>query len=351
MKRFQAAFHDSCVPQAIADLFGNIVEANKAFHQLLKREDLQGVNCREFTLDEESTEAAKVVGLLTKQPNWTTTKKYKVEGGCPIWVKVHFSGVHDDQGHLAYILAQVQDTTEQHKLTIDLAEQSKESEQFAYIASHDLREPINLVFGLLTLLQRRCSDQLDDTSKGWLEDAVQSLQLMEQKVDDLLDYSRAGREISQGSFPLGSAIEEAKRALVRKVQESGGSIELLGVHNPTLQGDRSLIAQVFQNLFSNSLKYRRQEVTPEVTVIAEPSDNQMWHIRVTDNGLGFDMQFKDRVFAIFQRLYTVEQYPGTGIGLAIAKKVVDRHHGRIWPESEPGLGTTFHILLPDAQKT
>jgi light-regulated signal transduction histidine kinase (bacteriophytochrome) len=150
-----------------------------------------------------------------------------------------------------------------------------------------------------------------------------------------------------GIFPLGTAVEEARRSLVHKISESGAILHIAdGL--PVIQGDRSMLAQVFQNLFSNSIKYRKKDVTPEVWIESQPHNNDFCLIVVKDNGIGFDMRYKDRVFGVFQRLYTVEQYPGTGIGLAIVKKIVERHEGEIWVQSKPDEGTAFYFTLPIA---
>lgn len=220
-------------------------------------------------------------------------------------------------------------------------------EQFAYLASHDLREPLTGLAGFATLLQSRCADQLTDDCKHFLRQIIDGTKRMEDKLEDLLAFSRVGRAMPTGSFPLGAAVEEARRALVRHIAETNAVIDIEG-ELPIIDGDRSMIAQVFQNLFSNSLKYRHKDEPPHVLVGAEPHDENNWRIKVRDNGIGFDMRYKDRVFGIFQRLYTIEEYPGTGIGLAIARKIVERHGGTIWARSEPDQGATFYFTLPVA---
>ena len=167
---------------------------------------------------------------------------------------------------------------------------------------------------------------------------------MADKVDDLLDFSRAGRSIPEGSFHLKTAVLEGKRALTRKFQETDGGIRIIG-ELPEVEGDPSMVAQIFQNLFSNSLKYRSDE-KPTITVQAT-LEKGMWRVSVSDNGIGFDSkQFGERIFGVFQRLHTVEDYPGTGIGLAITKKIIERHGGNVWTESTPNRGATFHFTLP-----
>ena len=220
-------------------------------------------------------------------------------------------------------------------------------EQFAYLASHDLREPLMGLAGFATLLQKRCGSQLDDKCLHFLEQIVDGSKRMEKKLDDLLVFSRAGKRTPRGVFSLGASIEEARRALARKISDNE---VVLQVDNemPLIQGDRSMLAQVFQNLFSNSIKYRKKDEPPRIWVESRQHDEHHCVVAVRDNGIGFDMQHQDRIFGIFQRLYTVEQYPGTGIGLAIAKKIVERHGGKIWTQSKPDKGAVFFFTLPTA---
>lgn len=218
-------------------------------------------------------------------------------------------------------------------------------EQFSYLASHDLREPLMGLAGFASLLQKRYSGAIDAQGQHFLEQIIDGAKRMETKLDDLLAFSRAGRTSTAGAFPLGTAVEEAQRLLVRKISETQADISVVDPL-PVVSGDRSMLAQVFQNLFSNSIKYRRKDQKPVISVKAEATEDEYCTIAVQDNGIGFDMRHHDRIFGIFQRLYTVEQYPGTGIGLALVKKIVERQGGKVWAESVPGQGTTFFLKLP-----
>lgn len=226
------------------------------------------------------------------------------------------------------------------------AEQLEEDiEQFAYLVSHDLREPLMGLAGFATLLQKRCAGQVDGNCQHFLEQIIEGSKRMERKLDDLLAFSRAGRTMPFGSFPLGAAIEEARRALARKITENQVVIHVAD-DLPIVQGDRSLVAQVFQNLFSNSIKYRKKDDPPQIWIESRQSDQGHCIVAVRDNGIGFDMCHEKRIFGVFQRLYTVEQYPGTGIGLAIVKKIVGRHGGTVWTQSKPDEGAIFYFTLP-----
>lgn len=246
-------------------------------------------------------------------------------------------------------IAVVRNVSKDVEQRMKLQEANQALTQFASITSHDLREPIMGIAGYATLLQNRYKDQLDERGQHFIDQIVRVSQQMEQKLDDLLTFSRAGKDKPFEPFSLGAALEEAKRALVRKINESGAEIVVVG-DPPKAHGDRSMVAQVLQNLFSNSIKYRRKDEPPRIEVEVVPHDEFFWRIVVRDNGIGFDMRHKDRIFGVFQRLYTTEQYPGTGIGLAIAKRVVERHGGEIWAWSQPDKGTSFYFTLPKAVK-
>lgn len=226
-----------------------------------------------------------------------------------------------------------------------LEDANESLEQFVYVASHDLREPLIGVAGYAALALKRYGDKIDEQGKHFLEEVVRGCKAMEHKIDDLLELSRAGRGTPNGPFPLGSAVEQARRSLVGSIEKSGATIKHDNL--PLVRGDRGQVAQVFQNLFSNSIKYRSKDVTPTIEVTAEafPDDPNWWCIAVRDNGIGFDMRHADRIFGVFQRLYTIDQYPGTGIGLAIVKKIVDKHGGKIWVSAKPGHGATFYFTL------
>jgi len=247
------------------------------------------------------------------------------------------------------VIAIVRDVTQDREHQQKLQEANQALTQFASITAHDLREPITGVVGFATLLRNRYRDQLDERGQHFLDQIVSVSQQMERKLDDLLDFSRAGKDRPFEPFFLGAAVDEARRALVRKISEAGATIKSVG-ELPIAQGDRGMIAQVLQNLFSNSIKYRRNDVPPRIEIEVVSHNEFFWRVMVKDNGIGFDMRHKERIFGVFQRLYTTDQYPGTGIGLAIARRVIDRHGGTIWPCSVPGQGTTFNFTLPKVPK-
>lgn len=339
-----ATFHDSGIPQAISTVDGIIVDANEAFCNFLGYEDLCGHPFRELLPEEDRLNKCSPGEYLLSARSYLAHKKYQRRDGTDVQVNVYYSAIYEDE-KIQFVLAQVVDISNEYALETHLQTMREEVEKFAYIASHDLREPLSTVAGYATLLRRRCKGQLSESGEHWLGEIIAGTKRMAEKVDDLLAFSRAGRETPRSDFSLGAAIEEGKRALARKFRETRGKVIIKG-DLPLVTGDRSMVAQVFQNLFSNSLKYHKEGVSPVIVVSAEP-DQGCWKVAVSDNGVGFDAdQFGERVFEVFQRLYTVEQYPGTGIGLAISKKIIEGHGGSIWVESKPEHGTTFYFTLP-----
>lgn len=225
-----------------------------------------------------------------------------------------------------------------------LVSANKSLEEFVYIASHDLREPLTGIAGYAELVRKRYSDKIDERGQHFLSSIVEQAKRLESKIDDLLQLSRAGGGKPNGLFPLNAAVEEARKALSVRIRETQAVIEVAS-DLPSVRGNRSEIAQVFQNLLSNALKYCKPGTIPHVRIAARLTP-QGWEIQVTDDGIGFDMAHADRIFGVFQRLYTSEQYPGTGIGLAIVKKIVDKHGGSVKAQSSPNMGATFTFILP-----
>jgi light-regulated signal transduction histidine kinase (bacteriophytochrome) len=225
----------------------------------------------------------------------------------------------------------------------DLARSNKDLEQFAYVASHDLKEPLRMVTGFMSLLKNRCQGKLDAKSDEYIAFASDGAARMQRLIDDLLVYSRAGRGEITERTDIGGVLERVLASLTVSIQESAAAV----THDPlpTIACNPLELTQVFQNLIGNAIKFR-EERQPEIHVAAQRQAGD-WLFTVRDNGIGIDPQFADRIFMIFQRLHTREQYPGTGIGLAICKKIVERHGGRIWMESEPGKGSTFCFTIPD----
>jgi signal transduction histidine kinase len=229
------------------------------------------------------------------------------------------------------------------KASAELERSNKELEQFAYVASHDLQEPLRMVSSYSQLLAERYEGQLDEKAKKYIEYAVDGAIRMQRLINDLLAYSRVGtRGNPIESTDAHSGLGEAIRNLAAMIEESKAIIT--NEELPMVRADASQLVQVFQNLLSNGIKFRGEDF-PRVHVSVRDGGRE-WVFSVKDNGIGIDPQYADRVFVIFQRLHTRQEYPGTGIGLAVCRRIVERHAGKIWFESEPGKGSTFFFTIP-----
>ena len=246
----------------------------------------------------------------------------------------------DEIGVLSRAFAAMVTTLRQQ--TLELKRSNGELEQFAYVASHDLQEPLRMVASYTSLIKKRYQDKLDADGHEFIGFAVDGAVRMQGLINDLLTYSRAGRE-PQPSEPTdaGLALDTALANLRRAIEEKRAVIVRGPL--PSVMANRLQLAQLFQNLIGNALKFCKDR-RPEIRVSAEEKGGE-WVFCVRDNGIGVDPKYADRIFLIFQRLHRREEYPGTGIGLAICKKIVERHGGRIWVESTPGEGATFYFTF------
>lgn len=224
-----------------------------------------------------------------------------------------------------------------------LARSNADLEQFAYVASHDLKEPFRAISGSVQILQERYREKPDEGAEEIIRHTVDGATRMQTLIEDLLTYSRlTTREAPLAPTDCAEVLEEALANLELSVKESRAAVTRDSL--PIVHADRTQLLQVFQNLVSNAIKYRSQR-TPKIHVSAQDRDSD-WLFSVRDNGIGIAPQYTDRIFRIFQRLHTRKEYSGTGIGLAVCKKIIERHGGRIWVESELDEGSTFLFSLP-----
>ncbi|MBI5672904.1 MAG: PAS domain S-box protein [Nitrospirae bacterium] len=266
-----------------------------------------------------------------------------------------------ERGGGLFILAAIRDITEHkrlqaqleqarhelEKMVVGLKRSNAELEQFAYVASHDLQEPLRMVASYTQLLAKRYKGKLDTDADEFIGYAVDGANRMQRLIQDLLAYSRV---TTQGHVfervDCHALLEEVLSNLRLAVEESRAVV----THDVrlTVMADRGQLGQVFQNLIGNAIKFRGQE-PPWVHISAERKDAE-WRFAIRDNGIGIDPQYADRIFVVFQRLHDREEYPGTGIGLAICKKIIERHGGRMRVESQLGKGATFYFTLPDVTR-
>ncbi|WP_374626059.1 PAS domain S-box protein [Devosia sp.] len=232
----------------------------------------------------------------------------------------------------------------QARRTAELMRSNHDLEQFAYVAAHDLQEPLRMVASFTQLLGQRYKGRLDADADEFIDFAVDGAQRMQQLIKDLLAYCRLG---TGGQAPRRTscldALDEALRNLQVAISESGATITNDAL--PEVLADRAQLAQLFQNLIGNAIKYRSEQ-PPRIHVGVRASESEEWIFSVRDNGIGIDAKYHDRIFAMFQRLHGRTRYPGTGIGLTLCRKIVERHGGRIWVAPGSGTGTTFMFSLP-----
>jgi len=235
-------------------------------------------------------------------------------------------------------------TREVRTVNKELDRSNKELEQFASIASHDLQEPIRKIVGFSQLFVDSLEIKLEGKQKEYLDYVIDGAKRMQALIQDLLAYSRIGRkELTVEVLDFNEAVKEAVSNLELVIKET--KAEIIYHQLPCLSVHKSFIVQIFQNLIANSLKYRSKE-RPRIEISAHPK-NDYWEFSVADNGIGIDFQFANKLFIIFQRLHTKDKYEGTGIGLAISKRMVERHGGQIWLEPHDGAGSVFKFTLPN----
>lgn len=287
-----------------------------------------------------------------KIDNFTAEKRFIRKDGGLVYTSIAVGCVRNLDGSLDYVLLLVEDITarklaemETRKLLAELARSNKELEQFAYVASHDLQEPLRLVSAYTQLLMQRYRSKLDADADPIVKFITEGVDRMQQLIQDLLSYSR----VSSQNKPFTEAdseliLQTALKNLAISIRESQATVTHAPL--PRLLCDPSQLGQLFQNLIGNALKFHGTE-PPKIHMGAtQSSDGLDWLFAISDNGIGIEPEFHERIFIIFQRLHSRAKYKGTGIGLAICKRVVERHGGRIWVESEVGKGSIFYFTIP-----
>ena len=360
------------------DCDSRFIQINKAMARVFKIENPDEANGKsdfDFFTAEHARQAFEDEQAIvrTGQPLVNREEKETWPDGSVTWVSTTKVAIRDRAGSIIGTFGISRDITARKRaeaalaLTAqDLARSNRELEQFAYVASHDLQEPLRMIASYLQLLERRYKETLDSDGREFLGFAVDGAKRLQSLIHDLLLYSRVGRK--GDSFTWTESEEILARALSNlkfALDESNARI----THGPLprVMGDGVELTQLFQNLIGNAIKFRGQ-ATPEIHIAAElrkvppstarpnPDSGQQntntreeWVFAVTDNGIGIEPQYFERIFVIFQRLHTREEFPGTGIGLALCKRITERHGGRIWVESQEGEGSTFRFSIPQPE--
>jgi len=344
---------------AHVDLSGRFMKVNRRLCEILGygEQELIGRPVKEISHPEDRnlTDSQRMRVRSGEKQSVRFEKRYLRKSGAIVWVDLSVALACDASGVPQYEIALFDDITERKKAEAALREaheelkrSNAELEQFAYVASHDLQEPLRMVSSYTQLLMRRYGDKLDGDAREFTAFIVDGATRMKQLIEDLLAYSRVGtRDKNFKPVDAGSSLGRALTNLRAAIQDSGATV----THDPlpTIPCDEVQLAQLFQNLIGNALKFRKPDAAPAVHVGAADQGAE-WEFMVRDNGIGIEPQYFERIFMVFQRLHDKGEYPGTGIGLAIVKKVVERHGGRIWVQSQPGAGTTFHFTMPKERK-
>ncbi|MDZ7716399.1 MAG: ATP-binding protein [Balneolaceae bacterium] len=287
--------------------------------------------------------------------DWYQEYRFRKNDGtyAPVMDRAIF--IRNEAGEVTRVVGAMTDLTKQKqneealkKLNKELEASNRELEQFAYVASHDLQEPLRMVSSFLKRLESKYADQLDEKAQQYIDFAVGGSQRMRQIILDLLNYSRMNQdEFKREPLDVNNLIEEVLKLEHTIIDDSKAEITYNNL--PTVKAAKTPLQQVFKNLINNGIKYRKPNEKPHITIEGKEKDNR-WEFAVSDNGIGIKKEFQDNIFTIFQRLHTQDEYAGTGIGLSVAKKIVEKHGGEIWVESEEGKGSTFYFTIAKEQK-
>jgi len=269
--------------------------------------------------------------------------RFKRKDARYLWIYDEAQLIKDESGNPVETIGFMMDITDRKHAEEELKRSNTDLQQFAYAASHDLQEPLRVVAGFVKLLEKRYKSKLDEKADEFIQHSVDGVKRMQTLIKDLLAFSQVGTK-GKAFKPVNCSVvlEESLSNLRAAIEEAG--VEITYDLLPTVMADSSHLGRLFQNLIGNAIKFRGSEPL-EIHIAAQQKGND-WVFSVQDNGIGMDTRHSERIFVIFQRLHTREEYEGTGIGLAICKKIVERHGGRIWVESEIGKGSTFYFTIP-----
>ncbi|TAF33679.1 MAG: PAS domain S-box protein [Oscillatoriales cyanobacterium] len=337
----------------VIDSNGLTTYVNHAMARMLGYSELEmfGLPLWDFLDEQEKEQAFDNVERRLRRLSQEKEFKLKSKDGQDVWTYISVSPVFDEElGNMVSCCALVYNITDRKEseqqmlqLTEDLKRSNEELEQFAYVASHDLQEPLRAVTSYTQLLAQRYQGNLDDRADKYINYIVDGATRMQQLINDLLAYSRLGTRGQEFEMAdCNAAVKQSLCNLQIAIAEKKAVITCDAM--PTVMADESQLMQLFQNLIANGIKFCREDI-PFIQIAAQRQEGE-WLFSVRDNGIGIDPEYADRIFIIFQRLHGRREYSGTGIGLAMCKRIVERHGGRIWVESQEGKGATFYFTIP-----
>ena len=357
MRKLSLAVEHSPASIVITAPDGTIEYVNPKFCEVTGYRAMEaiGQNPRILKSGEMSKEQYDILWkTITSGQTWQGELHNKRKDGSLYWEWASITPIIDDDDEVTHFLAVKEDITLRKEMedslreTINrLTQSNAELERFAFAASHDLQEPLRMVTNYTGLLSKKYRGKFDKDADEYMDFAVEGAKRMHRLITGLLEYARVdGKSVAFSPVDCTRVFNEVQFNLRDAVVDCGAAITATDL--PTVTGDEVQIIQLFQNLVSNALKFRRDEVPPEVRLTAQQRDDGRWLFAVADNGIGIEEEYLGRIFDVFKRLHTRQAFPGDGIGLAMCRRIVERHGGEIWVESKPGEGSTFYFTLTPA---
>lgn len=348
LRMLSTAVEQSPVSVVITDTEGAIEYVNSYFTTVTgyEADEVLGENPRLLASGNTPPEVYRDMWeAICSGQRWVGELSNKRKNGQLHWESFTIAPVLSDDGHVAHYVAVKEDITERRLLRDKLRQTNAELEQFSYVASHDLRQPLRMVTSYLELIEKRLPpESLSGDIKTFLDYAVGGAKRMDRLILDLLEYSRTGKSAKLLPVPVGEAIDDALVNLTVAIRETD-AVVVVADDLPTVNGDSTELTRLFQNLIGNAVKYHAPDRRPEIEIACR-RERLDWLVSVSDNGIGIGPDDRERAFAIFQRLVAQDACEGSGIGLAVCKKIVEHHGGKIWIESEVGVGSTFFMTFP-----
>ena len=350
-------FNQSPVGLALACMDGTLEDINESFAKITGRtvEECKMLSTHEITPEKYDAQESACATVLELTGRYGPYEKEYIHKDGRL-VPVRLSGTILEKEGIQYIWSSVEDISDiklaeeamgksEARLEIknrELEQKNKELEQFAYVASHDLQEPLRTTISFVEIFKQQYFGKLDSKADKYLSYIIQASDRMRVLIEDLLDFSRIGMNKEVVKVDCNLVLRDVKADIDKAIKETNAEIEADNL--PVISGYAIEMKQLFQNLILNSLKFRKKDVPLKINIKAQKT-NDYWRFAFTDNGIGIEKEHNERIFVIFQRLHTRSEYQGSGIGLSHCKKIVELHHGRIWVESKPGAGSTFYFTI------
>jgi PAS domain S-box-containing protein len=351
--KFRAIYENSPMGIVITAAPGIIVDANPAFSTMVGYSDteLGNMHLLDLVHPADTLQAGNWLEKIYKHevPHYAIEKRFERKDGSTFWAREVMSSMfHIGTTQLSVAIIENIETKKRTEEALEqknteLTQTNQELEHFAYVASHDLQEPLRTITSFIQILDKRYRSSLDEDAGQFIGFIVDGAKRMQTLIHDLLDYSRVNRFNTQfEKVDLNDVFHGVSSALKEKIESNDALV--MAEQLPIVSGNRLQLTQVFQNLIDNAIKFKAKRRKPEV-IISVIDHPDVWELVFTDNGIGISQEYYQRIFVIFQRLHSLEEYSGTGIGLAICRKIIERHGGEIWLNSKPGKGTAFHLTL------